>query len=81
MFNDSQYNYYISIEQTTTSYIITVERVTVATGASISTSLTTSTNIPVYNTGIIQLFTFITNNATASIASYLDGGAIGSFKN
>ena len=79
--NDSQYNYYISIEQTTTSYIITVERVTVATGASISTSLTTSTNIPVYNTGIIQLFTFITNNATASVASYLDGGAIGSFKN
>jgi hypothetical protein len=79
--NDSQYNYYITIEQTTTSYIITVERVTVATGASISTSLTTSTNIPVYNTGVIQLFTFITNNATASIASYLDGGAIGSFKN
>ena len=79
--NDSQYNYYISIEQTTTSYIITVERVTVATGASISTSLTTSTNIPNYATGIIQLFTFITNNATASIASYLDGGAIGSFKN
>ena len=79
--NDSQYNYYISIEQTTTSYIITVERVTVATGASISTSLTTSTNIPVYNTGVIQLFTFITNNATGAIASYLDGGAIGSFKN
>jgi hypothetical protein len=79
--NDSQYNYYISIEQTTTSYIITVERVTVSTGASISTSLTTSTNIPNYATGIIQLFTFITNNATASVASYLDGGAIGSFKN
>lgn len=79
--NDSQYNYYISIEQTTTSYIITVERVTVATGASISTSLTTNTNIPNYATGVIQLFTFITNNATASIASYLDGGAIGSFKN
>lgn len=79
--NDSQYNYYITIEQTTTSYIITVERVTVATGASISTSLTTSTNIPNYATGIIQLFTFITNNATGAIASYLDGGAIGSFKN
>ena len=79
--NDSQYNYYISIEQTTTSYIITVERVTVSTGASISTSLTTSTNIPNYATGVIQLFTFITNNATASIASYLDGGGIGSFKN
>jgi hypothetical protein len=68
--NDSQYNYYITIEQTTTSYIITVERVTVATGASISTSLTTSTNIPNYATGVIQLFTFITNNATASVASY-----------
>jgi len=79
--NDSQYNYYITVEQTTTSYIITVERVTVATGASISTSLTTSTNIPNYATGVIQLFTFITNNATASIASYLDGGCIGSFKN
>jgi hypothetical protein len=79
--NDSQYNYYITVEQTTTSYIITVERVTVATGASISTSLTTSTNIPNYATGVIQLFTFITNNATASVASYLDGGAIGSFKN
>jgi hypothetical protein len=79
--NDSQYNYYITVEQTTTSYIITVERVTVSTGASISTSLTTSTNIPNYATGVIQLFTFITNNATASIASYLDGGAIGSFKN
>jgi len=79
--NDSQYNYYITIEQTTTSYIITVERVTVATGASISTSVTTSTNIPNYATGVIQLFTFITNNATAAVASYLDGGGIGSFKN
>jgi hypothetical protein len=79
--NDSQYNYYISVEQTTTSYIITVERVTIATGASISTSVTTSTNIPNYATGVIQLFTFITNNATAAVASYLDGGGIGSFKN
>jgi hypothetical protein len=79
--NDSQYNYYITIEQTTTSYIVTVERVTVATGASISTSLTTITNIPNYATGVIQLFTFITNNATGEIASYLDGGGIGSFKN
>jgi len=79
--NDSQYNYYISVEQTTTSYIITVERVTVATGASISTSTTTATNIPNYATGVIQLLTFITNNATAAIASYLDGGCIGSFKN
>jgi len=79
--NDPQYNYFISIEQTTTSYIITVERVTVATQASISTTTTTSSNIPVYNTGTIQLCTWITNNATASVASYLDGGCIGTFKN
>lgn len=79
--NDSQYNYYITIEQTTTSYIVTVERVTISTGASISTVNTLSTNIPVYNTGIIQLLTWITNNAQSSVASYLDGGAIGYLKN
>lgn len=79
--NDLQYNYFITIEQTTTSYIITVERVTIATGASISTTNTLSTNIPVYNTGTIQLLTWISNNATATIASYLDGGGIGNIKN
>lgn len=79
--NDSQYNYYITIEQTTTSYIVTVERVTISTGASISTVNTLSTNIPVYNTGTIQLLTWITNNAQSSVASYLDGGAIGYIKN
>lgn len=78
---DSQYNYYITIEQTTTSYIVTVERVTIATGASISTTNTLSTNIPNYATGTIQLLTWISNNATAAIASYLDGGAIGNVKN
>jgi hypothetical protein len=78
---DSQYNYYITIEQTTTSYIVTVERVTVSTGASITTTNTLTTNIPVYNTGTIQLLTWISNNATAAIASYLDGGAIGNVKN
>ena len=78
---DSQYNYYITIEQTTTTYIVTVERVTVSTGASISTTNTLTTNIPVYNTGTIQLLTWISNNATAAIASYLDGGAIGNVKN
>ena len=78
---DSQYNYYITIEQTTTSYIVTVERVTVATGVSISTTNTLSTNIPNYATGTIQLLTWISNNATAAVASYLDGGAIGNVKN
>jgi hypothetical protein len=78
---DSQYNYYITIEQTTTSYIVTVERVTVSTGASISTTNTLTTNIPVYSTGTIQLLTWISNNATAAVASYLDGGAIGNVKN
>ncbi len=78
---DSQYNYFITIEQTTTTYIVTVERVTVSTGASISTTNTLTTNIPVYNTGTIQLLTWISNNATAAIASYLDGGAIGNVKN
>jgi hypothetical protein len=78
---DSQYNYYITIEQTTTSYIVTVERVTITTGASISTTNTLATNIPVYSTGTIQLLTWISNNATAAIASYLDGGAIGNIKN
>lgn len=79
--NDTQYNYFITIEQTTSSYIATVERVTVATGASISVSNTLSTNIPVYSTGVIQLCTWISNNATASIASYLDGGGYGKFNN
>jgi hypothetical protein len=78
---DSQYNYYITIEQTTSSYIVTVERVTIATGASISTTNTLATNIPNYATGTIQLLTWISNNATAAIASYLDGGAIGNVKN
>ena len=78
---DSQYNYFITIEQTTTSYIVTVERVTVLTGASISTTNTLSTNIPNYATGTIQLLTWISNNATAAIASYLDGGGIGNVKN
>jgi hypothetical protein len=78
---DSQYNYYITIEQTITSYIVTVERVTVSTGASISTTNTLSTNIPNYATGTIQLLTWISNNATAAVASYLDGGAIGNVKN
>jgi hypothetical protein len=78
---DSQYNYYITIEQTTTTYIVTVERVTISTGASISTTNTLSTNIPNYATGTIQLLTWISNNATAAIASYLDGGAIGNVKN
>jgi len=78
---DSQYNYYITIEQTTTSYIVTVERVTIATGASISTTNTLTTNIPNYATGTIQLLTWISNNATAAVASYLDGGAIGNVKN
>ena len=76
-----QYNYFITIEQRTTSYIVTVERVTVTTGASISTTNTLSTNIPNYATGIIQLVTWISNNATAAVASYLDGGAIGNVKN
>lgn len=79
--NDSQYNYYITIEQTTTSYIVTVERVTIATGVSISTTNTLTTNIPNYATGVIQLLTWISNNATAAIASYLDGGVIGNVKN
>jgi hypothetical protein len=79
--NDSQYNYFITIEQTTTTYIVTVERVTVSTGASISTTNTLTTNIPVYSTGTIQLLTWISNNATAAVASYLDGGAIGNIKN
>ena len=78
---DSQYNYYITIEQTTTTYIVTVERVTIATGASISTTNTLSSNIPNYATGIIQLIAWISNNASAAIASYLDGGAIGNVKN
>jgi hypothetical protein len=78
---DSQYNYFITIEQTTTTYIVTVERVTIATGASISTTNTLATNIPNYATGVIQLLTWISNNATAAIASYLDGGAIGNVKN
>ena len=79
--NDSQYNYYITIEQTTTSYIVSVERVTIATGVSISTTNTLTTNIPNYATGVIQLLTWISNNASAAIASYLDGGAIGNVKN
>jgi hypothetical protein len=79
--NDSQYNYFITVEQTTTSYIVTVERVTVSTGASISTTNTLTTNIPNYATGTIQLLTWISNNATAAIASYLDGGGIGNIKN
>jgi len=79
--NDSQYNYYITIEQTTTSYIVSVERVTIATGVSISTTNTLTTNIPNYATGVIQLLTWISNNATAAIASYLDGGVIGNVKN
>jgi hypothetical protein len=79
--NDSQYNYFITVEQTTTSYIVTVERVTVSTGASISTTNTLTTNIPNYATGTIQLVTWISNNATAATASYLDGGAIGNIKN
>jgi hypothetical protein len=78
---DSQYNYYITIEQTITTYIVTVERVTITTGASISTTNTLNTNIPNYATGLIQLITWISNNATAAIASYLDGGAIGNVKN
>ena len=78
---DSQYNYFITIEQTTTTYIVTVERVTVSTGASITTTNILSTNIPNYATGTIQLLTWISNNATAAIASYLDGGAIGNVKN
>jgi hypothetical protein len=79
--NDSQYNYYITVEQTTTTYIVSVERVTIATGASISTTNTLSSNIPNYATGVIQLIAWISNNASAAIASYLDGGAIGNVKN
>ena len=78
---DSQYNYFITIEQNASNYVITVERVTVATGVSISTTNTLTTNIMDYTTGAIQMCTWITNNATASIASYLDGGGIGKFKN
>jgi len=79
--NDTQYNYFITIEQNASNYVVTVERVTVATGASISTTNTLSTNIMDYTTGVIQICTWITNNATASIASYLDGGLIGKFNN
>jgi hypothetical protein len=79
--NTNTYNYFITIQQTTTSYIVTVERVTVATGVSISETRTLTTNIMNYATGVIQVCTWITNNATASIASYLDGGLYGTFKN
>lgn len=78
---DPQYNYYITIEQNAANYVVTVERVTVLTGAKISTSNTLSTNIMVYTTGVIQICTFMTNNATNAIASYLDGGLIGNFNN
>lgn len=78
---DSQYNYYITIEQTTTSYIVSVERVTILTGVSISTANTLTTNIPNYATGVIQPLVWISNNASAAIASYLDGGGIGNVKN
>jgi hypothetical protein len=78
---DSQYNYFITIEQNASNYVVTVERVTVSTGASISTTNTLTTNIMDYTTGTIQICTWITNNATASIASYLDGGGIGKFNN
>lgn len=78
---DPQYNYYITIEQNAANYVVTVERITVLTGAKISTSNTLSTNIMVYTTGVIQICTFMTNNTTNAIASYLDGGLIGNFNN
>jgi hypothetical protein len=79
--NTAIYNYFITIEQNASNYVVTVERVTVSTGASISTTNTLSTNIMNYLTDTIMICTWITNNATASVASYLDGGAIGKFKN
>jgi hypothetical protein len=78
---DSQYNYFITIEQNASNYVVTVERVTVATGVSILTTNTLTTNIMDYTTGTIMICTWITNNATASVASYLDGGGIGKFNN
>lgn len=78
---DPQYNYFITVEQNAANYIVSVERVTVATGASISTSSTLAANIPNYTTGNIQLLTWISNNATAAIASYVDGGGVGKYNN
>ena len=78
---DPQYNYFITVEQNATNYVVSVERVTVATGASISTSNTLAANIPNYTTGNIQLLTWMSNNATAAIASYLDGGGVGKYNN
>jgi hypothetical protein len=82
--NDSQYTYYITIETTSTTFIVTVERVTNSTGATISTSNTLSTNIPNYATvglGPMQMLTWISNNATAAVSSYLDGGGEGYYNN
>lgn len=79
--NVTDYDFFITIEQLASSYIVTVERVTPSTGATISTTQTFSSDIPDRTTGFVQICTWITNNATASIASYYDGGGVFSFVN
>jgi hypothetical protein len=79
--NVTDYDYYFIIDQFASSYIVTIERVTVATGVTISTSQTFTTDIMDRTTGTIQMCTWITNNATSSIASYLDGGMVFDFEN
>jgi hypothetical protein len=79
--NTAIYNYFITIEQNATDYVVTVERVTVLDSTSISVTNTLTTNIMNYTTGAIQICTWISNNLTNSIASYLDGGGIGKFNN
>jgi len=74
--NTNIYTYYIRIKRTTSDYTITVERLTNTDNSIISTTYTTSTNIPAFSLASFSPINYITNNAQSAIASYFDGGCI-----
>jgi hypothetical protein len=74
--NTNIYTYYIKIKRTTSDYTITVERLTNTDNSIISTTYTTSTNIPAFSLASFSPINYITNNAQSAIASYFDGGCI-----
>lgn len=70
--------YLLGIQIKATSYVLTVIEINTTTNALTTNIYTTevSTDIPARSLSPLQISTMITNNATASNATYLDGGLV-----
>jgi len=78
--NTNIYTYYINIVRRIdlSNFVVKVTRVTNSDGSEISVSNTIVNNFTTFQ---LQSFTWITNNAQASVATYFDGGFVAKLLN